>query len=62
MAAPTLSPADTREKVRKGEALLVCAYDDDNRCAQIKVDGSISYKDFQARAGTLPKDQLIVFY
>lgn len=62
MVAPRISPVDAREKIRRSEALLVCSYDDDDRCAQIKVDDSISFTDFQSRLSTLPKDQQIVFY
>jgi hypothetical protein len=51
------------ERVRELEApLLVCAYDDDEKCAKLAIDGSISLSELRARIPDLPKDELIVFY
>jgi len=43
-------------------ALLVCAYDSDEKFRQNRLDGAISLADFQARERTLPKDGEIIFY
>ena len=62
MAAPRISPAEASAKVKKGEALLVCAYDDDAKCAQIKVQGAISLRELTGRVPPVSEDQEIVFY
>jgi len=64
--------ADTAERIRPEEArrhrradpnaLLVCAYDSDEKCRQNWIDGAITLTDFRAREASLPKDREIVFY
>ncbi len=51
-----------RRDVSAGRALLVCAYDDEAKCRKLALDGSISLREFESRASSLPKDQEIVFY
>ena len=53
---------EARRKVKSGQALLVCAYDDEAKCNKIKLEGSIPLKSFQSKASTLPKSQEIIFY
>ena len=50
-----------REGVEAGRALLVCAYDD-AKCARIRLDGSITVRELEQRAASLPKDQESIFY
>ena len=50
-----------REDVEAGRALLGCAYDD-AKCARIRLDGSITVRELEQRAASLPKDQEIIFY
>jgi hypothetical protein len=55
-----ISPQEAHEKVESGEALLVCAYDDEQRCREMKLEGSISLEELQS---DLPaKDKEIIFY
>jgi hypothetical protein len=56
-------PEKVRER-RQGTSapLLVCAYDDEQKCAQLPVPGGLSYRDFESRLGEIPKDREIVFY
>jgi hypothetical protein len=44
------------------QALLVCAYEDEAKCRQIALKGSIPLTQFASRAPSLPKDQEIIFY
>jgi hypothetical protein len=63
---------DTVERIRpqdaardlKGSppALLVCAYDSDEKFQQNRLDGAISLADFQARESSIPKSREIIFY
>lgn len=57
-----ISVADARRKTSTGGALLVCAYDDEEKYKRMKLQGSISLPDFRAKLATLPKDQEIIFY
>ncbi|HKA07797.1 MAG TPA: hypothetical protein VKD71_11110 [Gemmataceae bacterium] len=43
-------------------ALLVCAYDDEEKCRQNRLDGSMSLAEFRARESTIPKSREIIFY
>jgi hypothetical protein len=53
---------EARRKVTAGSALLVCAYDDEEKCKKVSLDGSINMTQLASRAATLPKDQEIIFY
>jgi len=53
--------ADARQIVSAGRALLVCAYDD-ARCERVRLEGSIPLSQLERQAGTLPKDQQLIFF
>jgi hypothetical protein len=53
---------DARRDVEGGKALLVCAYADEAKCKMVNLAGSMSLTNFEARAGSLPKGQEIIFY
>jgi hypothetical protein len=57
-----ISVEDARRKVQANQALLVCAYEDEAKCRMVNLEGSISLTRFQARAGSLPKTQEIIFF
>lgn len=57
-----LTPAETRRKVASGEALLVCAYPDEEKFTQNRLEGAISFNEFSARRRSLPREQEIIFY
>ena len=44
------------------KALLVCAYDDDEKCRQYHLDGAIPMSEFRKRASSLAKNQEVIFY
>jgi hypothetical protein len=47
----------------KGDgALLVCAYDDSEKCRKIGIEESIPYPDFKAKLDSIPKSKEIVFF
>ncbi|MFQ6078030.1 MAG: rhodanese-like domain-containing protein [Thermodesulfobacteriota bacterium] len=63
MAEPIrISPEEVRRKVTSGSALLVCAYDDDEKCKMLHLEGAISLTEFKCELSALPKDQEIIFY
>ncbi len=63
MANPALvGPQETHQKLNAGAALLVCAYDSDEKFKTMPLEGAISLSAFQSRFPSLSKDQEIIFY
>jgi hypothetical protein len=60
--ASRIDVQDARRAVMAGEALLVCAYDDESKCDRIKLEGAISLAEFRALAQSLAKDKEIIFF
>lgn len=60
--APRILAAEARQKVRAGEALLVCAYEDQSQFDAMHLEGAVSLQEFLARREKLPRSQEIVFY
>jgi hypothetical protein len=59
---PRIAPAEAHRLVLAGQALLVCAYDDDEKYQRNKLEGSISFGELQRRLPTLGRDQEIILY
>ena len=57
-----IGPEEARERMRSGEALLVCAYDDEAKCGRMRLEGAISLQELESRAATLPRDRELIFY
>ena len=57
-----ISPERVRPSVQSGETLLVCAYEDEDKCRKMQLDGAITMKEFRSRIPSLAKDREIVFY
>ena len=51
-----------RAQAKAGQALLVCAYEDEAKCRVLNLSGSISLASLRSRAASLPKTQEIIFY
>jgi hypothetical protein len=51
---------EARRKLQAGQALLVCAYDDEEKCNKIKLEGAISLRALEARPPS--KQQELIFY
>jgi len=63
MTEPTRIPvAEARQKAGAGTALLVCAYDDDEKFKNNNLQGAISLTDFRTKLPSLSTDQEIIFY
>jgi hypothetical protein len=63
MAEPIrISVEVARQKVNSGVALLVCAYDDDEKFKNNHLQGAISLNDFRAKLPSLSTEQEIIFY
>lgn len=55
-------PERVRDKVQSGNALLVCAYDDDGKYGRMRLGGSISLSKFKSEISGIAKDREIIFY
>jgi len=61
--APRVSPDYVWDKLHIGsDALLVCAYDDPEKCRQVKLQGSIDMQELNRRLPGITKDRELVFY
>ena len=56
------TPAEARRAVLAGRALLVCAYDSEEKFGQVQLEGSISLGQFRELLSALDKAQEVVFY
>ena len=59
---PRIDVSEARHKVEAGQALLVCAYDDEAKCGRIKLAGSITLQELRKRLPSLPKNQELIFF
>jgi len=50
------------DKLKSGKALLVCAYEDEEKFKKLLLEGAISFSAFKSKLPSLSKDQEIVFY
>jgi hypothetical protein len=57
-----ISPEEARQKVTSGSAILVCAYDDEQRCKQLRLQGALSLTEFKSKRSSLARDREIIFY
>jgi hypothetical protein len=63
MTAPIrATPDEVYPRVKSGEALLVCAYNDDDKFRTMQLEGAISLSEFDSRLSQYPRDQEIFFY
>ena len=42
--------------------LLICAYDDEERCRSIRIPEAISFRELSDRKSSLSKEQELIFY
>jgi hypothetical protein len=56
------TPEETFQKLRAGKALLVCAYDSEERFRNLQLKRAISFSELKSKLPALPKDQEIVLY
>jgi hypothetical protein len=63
MAEPELiNPEEAYNKLKTGTALLVCAYDSEEKFKTMPLEGAISLDEFKSKFPSLSKDQEIIFY
>ena len=57
MSAQRLDPGEARRDVDSGDALLVCAYDDEEKCQNYALPNALLLSELSAKEKTLPKDR-----
>lgn len=57
-----ISATEAHKHCNSGQALLVCAYESDEKFRAYPLEGASSLSDFESRLGSVAKDQEIIFY
>jgi len=60
--AERINVEDAYRKVQAKEALLVCGYNDQEKFKTMRLEGAISYGEFESRLPEISRDQEIIFY
>jgi hypothetical protein len=60
--APRISITEARAKTLSWEALLVCAYDSDDKFNQMRLERAISFSEFKRKLPEISKKREIIFY
>ncbi len=60
--AQRIDARQTHEKVESGQALLVCAYDDEQKCRDMHLEGAIHLNELEDRLAEIPKEKELIFY
>lgn len=50
------------ERVRDDDAILVCAYDDESKCRNLRIGESYTFGEFRERQEELSRDLEVIFY
>jgi hypothetical protein len=57
-----IGPQEAQRHVESGGAVLVCAYDSEDKFRQNHLEGAISLDQFNSQADSISKDREIIFY
>ncbi len=57
-----IPPEEAKKKILSNEAILVCAYEDEEKFRKMHLEGAISFIEFKKSAPLLSKEQEIIFY
>ena len=53
---------DAFEHVKNNAALLICAYDSDEKFHKLRLEGAIPLSEFKALSATVDKNKKLIFY
>jgi hypothetical protein len=56
-----VTPDEARQLMAEG-GVLVCAYEDEQKCQQLRLDGALTLGELQSRKSSLAKDTPVIFY
>ncbi|MGK2945231.1 MAG: rhodanese-like domain-containing protein [Desulfuromonadales bacterium] len=57
-----ITPDEARRRMDSGKAILVCAYESDEKFRPMHLEGAESLHQFRERLPSIPKEQEIIFY
>jgi rhodanese-related sulfurtransferase len=57
-----ISAEETRQRISAGSALLVCAYDDEEKFKNNHLQGAISLSEFKSKLPSIAINQEVIFY
>ena len=57
-----ISPSQARDDVEKNDALLVCAYESEEKFKTYALEDAISFNNFKRKESQLPKEKEIILY
>lgn len=58
----SVSAQEAHTRARDGIALLICAYESDEKFSKVHLDGAISLRSFQAELDSIDDDKELIFY
>lgn len=62
MADRSINVAQARNDVQVADALLVCAYEEEDKCKDYQLEDSITLQEFNSKKDGLSEDREIIFY
>lgn len=62
MKPSRINAEEVYTKVKTNNALLVCAYESNEKYAQYNIDGSIPFSEFADMLPSIPKTREIIFF
>jgi hypothetical protein len=63
MAVPIrISAEEVYGRLKSSDAILVCAYDSDEKYERFRIENSIPFSKFRSMLPSIPKTQEIIFY
>lgn len=57
-----ITPEEARRRMDSGRALLVCAYEEDEKFQSMQLEGALSLHQFRRKLPEIPPAQEIIFY
>ncbi len=57
-----VKPQEVINRIKTGDAMLVCAYDSDEKFDELHLEGAISLNEFESRLPSIPKEKELIFY
>lgn len=62
MSPHRIEAQQAREDIHSGNAVLVCAYEEPDKCERYRLVDALSLKEFHAHEEGLPKGRKVLFY
>jgi 3-mercaptopyruvate sulfurtransferase SseA len=57
-----ISASEAHQHTADSSALLVCAYESDQKFHNVHLEGAIALSEFQTQLSTIDRDKEIIFY